>query len=444
MDKFERYQAVLKPAGFYPALGFPNAAVEIRWDSPEEYLIALDSKTRLKFRNRLKLEEKFDVQVECVREFAPLAGTLAKLWKNVNDSVGEYSREQLDEKFFRSCSEVLGERCEAFVFRHDGRIIAFMLNLIGDEDYIVLDWGLDYDFAHYRQSNLYRSALLLSQQRAIELGKRRMEPGITNYTPKMTLGAAVEPLVYFVRQVDNPRFAHAFAQMLADSIAQPDNASHAALEKLGIRIIDIPAAEARLKRERNRYGDHDAFNRVGRYFRSESMRLGGCCPASARTSWNVISFRPMPSNDGTPVQPRTARDHAGGPGQAGQLLHTDRYLSGRSGGPVRTIRCGTDRTGATRTPGGRHRNRCAAGWKLDDLRAATWNASLCDSLSECIARRYRLAGNATAWIDYVCLLESPAQAADSRDRLSSTRRSCSRPARNPGRCRRRSSAGRWS
>jgi 8-amino-7-oxononanoate synthase len=273
--KFERYNAILKPAGFHPVLGFPNSVLPVRWQSFDQYLACLDSKTRLKFKNSLRLKEKFDVDVECVRDFAHLTPRLAQLWKNVNQQASDYSREQLDEQFFDCCARTLRGHCEVLLFKFQGEVIAFMLNMIGEDDYIVLDWGVDYGFQHYRQANLYRAATVLSLQRAIDLRKQRMELGITNYLPKMTLGAAVDPLVYFVRHLDNPRFSHALARMLADSIAQPDNQGHAAMRSVGTDIIDIPAVEARIKQEENAYASNDLFNRVGRYFRSESMRLGG-------------------------------------------------------------------------------------------------------------------------------------------------------------------------
>lgn len=275
MDRFDAYQAVLKPLGYQPVLGFPNSVIEIGWENLDGYLALLDSKTRLKFRNSLKLKEKFDVDVEIVRDYAALADTMAALWKNVNDNAGEYSREKLDARFFRCCAETLREQSEVVLFRHRGEIVAFMLNMIGEDDYIVLDWGVDYGFEHYRQSNLYRTATLLSLGRAIELRKQRMELGITNYTPKMTLGAAVAPLAYFVRHVDNPRFTNAFARLLGDNIAQPDNTAHTAMSRICGEIVDIPALEARIKLEQDAYAHHDLFNRVGRYFRAETMRLGG-------------------------------------------------------------------------------------------------------------------------------------------------------------------------
>lgn len=273
LAKFESYQAVLRPAGYYPVLGFPNSALDIRWDSLEGYLASLNAKNRLKFRNCMKLKEKYGVDIECAQDFAVHAGRLAKLWLNVNEAAGDYSREQLNEKFFCCCADMLKGRCEVLLFKYRGEIIAFMLNMIGEHDYIVLDWGVDYDFRFYRESNLYRSATLYSLERAIVLGKHKLELGITNYTPKMTLGAAVEPLVYFVRHLDNPRFSKALARMLSDSIVQPDNTVHDTLRRTGHELVDIPAVEKQIKRAQDDYAETDLFTRVDRYFRAESMRL---------------------------------------------------------------------------------------------------------------------------------------------------------------------------
>jgi len=273
LAKFESYQEVLRPAGYYPVLGFPNTVLDIRWDSLEGYLISLNAKNRLKFRNSMKLKDKFDIDVECVQDFAAHAQRLAQLWLNVNQAAGDYSREQLDEHFFRCCADMLEGRCEVLLFKHEGEIIAFMLNMITANDYIVLDWGVDYAFEHYREANLYRSATVYSLERAITLGKQKLELGITNYTPKMTLGATVEPLVYFVRHLDNPRFSQALARMLGDSIVQPDNTLHDTLRRTGGEIIDIPAVETQIKAAQDDYGETDVFKRVGRYFRAESMRL---------------------------------------------------------------------------------------------------------------------------------------------------------------------------
>ena len=275
MEHYEAYREILRPLGYYPVLGFPNAVLPVCWNSLDDYLAALNSKTRLKFRNSLRLKEKFDIDVEFTRDYAEHAATLAALWENVHRNAKDYSREFLDQAFFAHSASVLRENSEVLLFRQRGKIIAFMLNLYGADDYIVLDWGVDYSFEQYREANLYRAASVLSLQRAIELGKSKMELGITNYTPKMTLGAEIVPLVYFVRHRDNPRYSKTLARLLSANIVQPDPQAHDALSRTGVERVDLQAIEARIKRDQCNLAEHDLFGKVDKYHRADSMRLAG-------------------------------------------------------------------------------------------------------------------------------------------------------------------------
>lgn len=275
MDCFEQYQAILRPLSYYPVLGFCNSVLPLCWNSLDDYLESLNSKTRLKFRNSLKLKEKFDIDVEWSSDYGDLADELARLWRKVNASAQDYSREQLDPAFFRCSASGLADNSEVLLFRRQGKLIAFMLNLFGEDDYTVLDWGVDYDFEQYREANLYRAATILSLERAIALGKRRLELGITNYTPKMTLGATIEPLVYFVRHIDTPAYSRTLAKLLADNIVQPDNTVHDAMQKVGAVMHDLPACEGRIRQAQDDFAPTDIFHRIGRYYRADSMRLGG-------------------------------------------------------------------------------------------------------------------------------------------------------------------------
>lgn len=336
MDRFEEYQAILKPLAYYPVLGFCNSVLPIKWDSLDAYLATLNSKTRLKFRNSLKLKEKFDVDVEWSRDYGALADELAQLWRNVNSGAQEYNREQLDAAFFRCSAAGLRENSEVLLFRRQGKLIGFMFNLFGEDDYVVLDWGVDYGFEHYREANLYRAATILSLERAIALGKGRLELGITNYTPKMTLGATIEPLVYFVRHIDKPAYSRTLAKLLADNIIQPDNTLHDAMEKVGAVIHDLPACEERIRHAQDDYAGTDVFNRVGRYYRADTMRLGGIyglypefnCAQDSRISFSddrTVVLLGTNSYLGLANDPRVVR--------AAQEA-VDRYGTGCSGSPL--------------------------------------------------------------------------------------------------------------
>lgn len=133
-------------------------------------------KTSLEFR------ERFGIEVEELDEYAEHAPVLARLWRNVKTEAKDYQREDLNPEFFAACSRHLHGRSRLWLFRYQGTPIAFFLNVWGaDENYILLEWGTDRDFEHYRKANLYRAALMLSLKDAISRDKRRMEMGITNY-----------------------------------------------------------------------------------------------------------------------------------------------------------------------------------------------------------------------------------------------------------------------
>jgi 8-amino-7-oxononanoate synthase len=264
---YEPFRQALLPRGFRPLLGFANAALDIRWSSLEEYLASLDAKTRYKLKTSLQFDKRYQVECEVISDYAELAPVLARLWKNVNQSASDYSREQLDEHFFTECARHLKGRSEVILFKHRGEPIAFMFNLIGDDDYIMLDWGVDYDFEHYRTANLYRAASVLSLEAAIRHGKKRIELGITNYTPKLLLGAQVSPLVYFIRHKENPEYTQTLAGLMTTSIEQPELPGEAGAE--------LTQWAARVRRDQCERDDHDIFQKVEQHHKFTSLKLAG-------------------------------------------------------------------------------------------------------------------------------------------------------------------------
>jgi 8-amino-7-oxononanoate synthase len=278
LSAYEDYRRGLSGLGYVPSVGFPNATLQVPWGSIDEYLTCLDSKTRLKFKNSLKLQERFGIEVDITSDFEALAPQLEQLWSAVHARAKDYAREVLNAEFFAASARDLGGKGgkgEIIRFRQGDRLIGFMLNLIGATDYIVLDWGVDYTYEHYREANLYRAATLLSLERAMQLGKQRLELGITNYTPKQTLGAEIAPLAYFLRHREDPRFSHTLARLLTDTIALPDTAAHAATAKLGTIEHDLVAFEQRVKRDQNPFDVADVLERVGNFQRANSLRLSG-------------------------------------------------------------------------------------------------------------------------------------------------------------------------
>lgn len=222
IEAYETYKSVLAPRGYLPTFGFANAVLDVKWNSLQEFLNSFKSKDRLKLKNSLLFTEKFGIECKILSDYEHLTEDLARLWDNVYQSSGDYSREILDEKFFAACSRLLKGKSEVITFWYKGEIVGFLLNVFNGDEYFVLDWGVNYDFEHYRQSNLYRAASVLSVQQAIKHRKQRMAFGITNYVPKKLLGAEIVPLIYFVKHVNNGVLTHTLARSLMTQIVQPD------------------------------------------------------------------------------------------------------------------------------------------------------------------------------------------------------------------------------
>ncbi|NEP00102.1 MAG: hypothetical protein F6K58_15765 [Symploca sp. SIO2E9] len=222
LEAYEIYKSVLAPRGYIPTFGFANAILDVKWNDLQEFIDSFKSKDRLKLKNSLLFTEKFDIECKIITDYEHLTSDFAKLWNNVYQSSGDYSREILDEKFFTACSSLLKGKSEAITFWYEGELVGFLLNLFNRDEYFVLDWGVNYDFKHYRKSNLYRAASVLSVQQAIKHQKKRMAFGITNYVPKKLIGAEIVPLIYFVKHVNSNILTYTLARSLMTQIVQPN------------------------------------------------------------------------------------------------------------------------------------------------------------------------------------------------------------------------------
>lgn len=181
----------------------------------------------------------------------------------------DYQREDLNPEFFAACSRHLHGRSRLWLFRYQGTPIAFFLNVWGaDENYILLEWGIDRDFEHYRKANLYRAALMLSLKDAISRDKRRMEMGITNYFTKLRIpGARVIPTIYFLRHSTDPVHTATLARMMMHNIQRPtlpDDMSE-----------EFCRWEERIRLDQDGLPEHDIFRKIDRQHKYTGLKLGG-------------------------------------------------------------------------------------------------------------------------------------------------------------------------
>jgi len=274
-EKYNQYRDVLKLFGYYPLLGFPNTEIRIRWNSIDEYFDDLKSDTRHKLRKSLRLKEKYDIDYEFTNKYSDFTPIFAKLWADVNTRADNYNREFLSEGFFSIVEAEIPDKNEALIFTHNGNIIAFMLNYYDSNNYMVYDWGIDYSFPHYKNANLFRATNVLCLQRAIERGINNIKLGVTNYYPKMIMGARIQPLIYFIKHTKTPKYSRVIAKLLSDNIKQPDPCSHRPYKNIENNQVDIDAIKLQIKKDQNDLYESDIYHKISNYYRVDVTRLAG-------------------------------------------------------------------------------------------------------------------------------------------------------------------------
>jgi len=212
--------AILEDFAFIPVEGFPLAQLDLPWDSIDGYLGALKSKRRNDLKKRMgKLTAEGRIDIRIISDYAPLAEDMARLWTQVAKKNNGYSHEKLTPRWFRMMAKYMGDRSHVLGFFLDGRLVAFGLNLVGDEEFFGMAEGLDYELRD--EYALYANCFLESIRVACSLGKKRINLGITTYDFKMSLGAVPRRCRYYLRDCRDGAYTSVYADLFREVIELP-------------------------------------------------------------------------------------------------------------------------------------------------------------------------------------------------------------------------------
>lgn len=215
--------APLEGHGFRRVPNLPQAVFTVRWRDPEQYAAALRAPYRRAFRQRRAALARSGVSVRIVRDFAPLAESLAGLWRQVYEHAREYRREILPPAFFARLADELGDEAEVLLLERHGNCLAFALLLGEGESMIWLYCGLDYRVNG--ECDLYFNLLYEIILHGIRRGFRRIDLGITTLDAKKRAGAEIRPLHMYMRH-RNPLLrplAPALFRLLTPGDTSPDH-----------------------------------------------------------------------------------------------------------------------------------------------------------------------------------------------------------------------------
>jgi hypothetical protein len=203
-----RFRTALQPLEaskqFRRVPSMPGCALDFDFATFEEYMAKkLGRKLRYKF---IKLNKQPAIPFEVLTDVTPIAGELHALYLQTHHR-SKMRFETLTPEFFTRIGRELPDRAKFFVWRVDGKIVAFALCLVHDGVLDHLNIGFDYAIAFELQ--LYYVTLRDIFRWALANQIKHYETGQLNYDPKFHLQMKLAPLDLYACHVSpfiNPVF----------------------------------------------------------------------------------------------------------------------------------------------------------------------------------------------------------------------------------------------
>ncbi|MDD5432115.1 MAG: GNAT family N-acetyltransferase [Candidatus Omnitrophica bacterium] len=218
-EKDKLLAQVLYKKNFVKMENYPNTMLAIKGETFEEYLSSLSRNTRKDFKRKLRDSAALTIlTTEVIDNIDSIKNEIFKLYLN-NFSASEVQFETLTPDFFQNIFKYMKENAKMFITRSpDNKILAFNLCLIKNDTCIDKFIGFDKKTSH--KLHLYHATFHHNITWCLKNKIRYYQMGITDYHPKIRLGAKLIPLfVYF--KCTNP-ILWLFAKPIA-KIIQPKN-----------------------------------------------------------------------------------------------------------------------------------------------------------------------------------------------------------------------------
>lgn len=188
----------LEGYGFSRFDGLPNTSLNIRFNNFEEYLKGLSGATRYDLRRKFK---KVDNRVKIDMEITDRLGedALNDVYSLYLDMLARHEMgfEILPKTFFREITKNMPGQAKFFLWRMEGKIVAFLFCFVFKDMFIDYYVGLDYSVAH--EYHLYFIKFRDALNWCIKNKIKTYEMGNTAYEPKKRLGFSLVPSYIYVK-----------------------------------------------------------------------------------------------------------------------------------------------------------------------------------------------------------------------------------------------------
>jgi predicted N-acyltransferase len=194
-----KYRVPLRNAaanGYTRAPSMPMTELQLRFSDFDHYLSTLGASTRKDLRRKFRRAAAAPpIVFEVMRDITPFVDEVYPLYLQVHER-SPLKFERLTKEYLSQLGKRMPERARFFVWRQNGKAIAFSVALVHDEtiydDYL----GLDYDVALDLHLYFYTFRDIIDW--SIKQGLKRYRSSPLNYHPKLHLGCDLYPLDLYV------------------------------------------------------------------------------------------------------------------------------------------------------------------------------------------------------------------------------------------------------
>ncbi len=187
----------LSEHGFTRMPSMPGASLNIAYKNFDEYMEkALGRATRKDLRKKFKSARGAALEMSVVTDVEPIIDELYPLYLDVYKR-SKLHFEILTKEYFCELSRRMPDKLRFFLWRHNGRLVAFNLCMVHDDAIYAQYIGLDYTVA--LDWHLYYCVFRDVVSWAIENGYRWYRSSGLNYDPKLHLRMQLDPLDLYVR-----------------------------------------------------------------------------------------------------------------------------------------------------------------------------------------------------------------------------------------------------
>jgi len=183
--------------GYSKIESFPSTDMKIDFASFDDYLKTLNQSSRDNLKRNLKKADKVKIEltVKNALEEEELSQAYGLYLETYNKQ--EMGFEKLPIEFFRNVARNMPEEARFFLWRIEGKPVAFAFCLVSGDYFIDYYLGFDYSVAYRYFLYFVRFRDLLKW--CIEHGIARYEMGATTYEPKRRLDFNFIRLYFYVR-----------------------------------------------------------------------------------------------------------------------------------------------------------------------------------------------------------------------------------------------------